>query len=157
MYSVCRKAAPIVVAVVAAFASFACEREQRNFSHSPTPSGAPNYDANAYALSEGKRLYAWYNCNGCHAEGGGDKGPALMDDAWLYGSEPKNVFQSIAEGRPNGMPPFGGKIAEQQIWQLVAYVRSMSGLASPTASPGRDDALSAKEPEQARARERSPL
>ena len=157
MYSAFRNAMPIVVVVAAACASFACEREQRNFSHSPRAEGGPKYEANAYALSEGKRLYAWYNCNGCHAEGGGDKGPALMDDAWLYGSEPKNVFQSIAEGRPNGMPSFGGKIAEQQIWQLVAYVRSMSGLASATASPGRDDALSAKEPEQARARERSPL
>ena len=157
MCSRCRNAVSIAFATLAACASFGCEREQRNFSHLPTATDAAKYEANAYALSEGKRLYAWYNCNGCHAEGGGDKGPALMDDAWLYGSEPKNVFQSIAEGRPNGMPSFGGKIAEQQIWLLVAYVRSMSELASATASPGRDDALAAKEPEQARARDRSPL
>lgn len=143
MCSVCRSA----FVVIAACLSFACQRETREFAHSPMPSEKVAYESNAYALSEGKRLYAWYNCNGCHAEGGGDKGPALMDETWIYGSEPKNVFQSIAEGRPDGMPPFAGKISEQQIWQLVAYVRSMSGLASQQAATNRADAIHAKEPE----------
>src|SRR4051812_37184983 len=31
-----------------------------------------NYQNNAFALSEGQRLYEQYNCNTCHAHGGGD-------------------------------------------------------------------------------------
>jgi len=52
---------------------------------------------------------------------------ALMDAEWLYGSEPQNIYTTIIEGRPKGMPAFGGKVPDQQIWQLVAYVQSMSG------------------------------
>src|SRR5881398_778286 len=42
------------------------------------------YDDNAFAVNEGKRLYRWYNCNGCHANGGGGIGPALTDSEWRY-------------------------------------------------------------------------
>src|SRR4051812_47750251 len=34
-------------------------------------------------VSEGKRLYKWFNCNTCHVNGGGAIGPALMDDKWI--------------------------------------------------------------------------
>jgi cytochrome c oxidase cbb3-type subunit III len=100
----------------------------------------PNdYEENAQALSEGKRLYTNFNCYGCHAHGGGDMGPPLMDDKWIYGSKPEQIFSSIVAGRPNGMPAFGSKLPAYQVWQLAAYIRSMSGLASKDAAPGRDD------------------
>jgi cytochrome c oxidase cbb3-type subunit 3 len=97
------------------------------------------YEENAFAISEGKRLYQGFNCYGCHAHGGGDMGPPLMDDRWIYGSRPEQVFSSIVAGRPNGMPSFGTKIPAYQVWQLAAYIRSMSGLVSKSAAPGRDD------------------
>ena len=96
-----------------------------------------------YDISEGQRLYHWMNCNTCHAEGGGDAGPALMDDQWIYGGQPGDIYASIVEGRPNGMPSFGGKIPDAQIWQIVAYVRSMSGNVPFYAQPGRMDAMTA--------------
>jgi cytochrome c oxidase cbb3-type subunit III len=98
-----------------------------------------NYEENAYTLAEGKRLFMYYNCVGCHAQGGGGMGPALMDDRWIYGSEPAQVFASIIQGRPNGMPSFSGRVPDFQIWWLSAYVRSMSGLAASAASPGRSE------------------
>ena len=79
-------------------------------------------------LAEGKRLYNQFNCSGCHAAGGGAIGPPLMDDLWIYGSTPANIYWTIVEGRPQGMPAFGGKIVDKQIWQIVAYVRSLSKL-----------------------------
>ena len=157
------KAVLAVLAVAALLA--ACERERRDFHQPPSAATAiaslrmsdvvaggrqaaaplPNaYEENAYALAEGKRLYAWYNCNGCHAAGGGDKGPALMDDVWIYGSEPANVFATIVQGRPNGMPAFGGRIPEHEVWQIVAYVRSMSGQVDKSAAPSRNDDMQAK-------------
>ena len=54
-----------------------------------------------------------------------------MDDRWIYGSDPSNIFNTIVEGRPNGMPSFGSKIPRYQIWQLASYVRSLAGLIRP--------------------------
>lgn len=107
---------------------------------------------NAYEMSQGKRLFRWYNCGGCHAQGGGGMGPALMDDKWIYGHEPDQIYETIMNGRPNGMPSFRGRIPEEQAWQLVAYVRSMSGLASRAAAPSRADGIAASPPENTRAR-----
>lgn len=86
------------------------------------------YEGNVHAINEGKRLYNRFNCVGCHAAGGGSSGPALMDDKWIYGSEPANIFATIVEGRPAGMPAFRGKIPESDVWKITAYVRSLSGL-----------------------------
>ena len=125
-----------------------CGREQRIAQVSPAagalpsqprigelqPGGAlpdldpPNpYEGNYHAMSEGQRLYSWFNCAGCHSPGGGGAiGPPLIDDAWIYGNRPANIYDTIVRGRPNGMPAFGGKIPSYQIWQIVTYVRSMA-------------------------------
>ena len=122
---------------------------------SPGPA-APNYRvelpylSNAYAIAQGKRLFGWYNCVGCHAHGGGGMGPALMDDKWIYGSHPANIFETIVEGRPNGMPAWRGKIPDAQVWQLVAFVQSMSGHAPIDSLPGRSDHMRSSTPENAR-------
>jgi cytochrome c oxidase cbb3-type subunit 3 len=152
----------------------ACERERRDYHQLPaaaartdavhlttlvpgrqTP-GAPTlspFQDNAYGMGEGKRLYAAYNCNGCHAMGGGGIGPPLMDDQWIYGFTPDQIYSTIVQGRPNGMPAFGGRIPDQQVWMLVAYVQSLSGQVPQDAAPGRDDDLSAKKPEMRKERE----
>jgi cytochrome c oxidase cbb3-type subunit 3 len=145
-----------------------CEREERGFRVDPPSARASSrvvvgevsagttqpshgvsnkYEENAYAMQQGQKLYEAYNCVGCHAHGGGDKGPALMDDKWIYGAEPDQIYATIVEGRPNGMPSFSGKIPDFQVWQIVAYVRSMSGLASTNAAPGREDHMAVKKPE----------
>jgi cytochrome c oxidase cbb3-type subunit 3 len=71
-------------------------------------------------------------------------GPALMDDEWIYGSNPEQVFATIAEGRPNGMPSFKYRLSNQQIWQLVAYVRSLSSLNPKGARSGREEHMMVK-------------
>jgi cytochrome c oxidase cbb3-type subunit 3 len=113
----------------------------------PPPGLHVHEEFSGYDVAEGKRLYQWFNCNTCHANGGGAMGPALMDDKWLYGSEPRNIFASIVEGRPNGMPSFRGRIPEAQVWQLVAYVRSMAGLVPKASRSSRNDSMAAKPPE----------
>jgi cytochrome c oxidase cbb3-type subunit 3 len=115
----------------------------------PSPSPVQNdYEHNAYALSEGKRLYQYFNCSGCHFNGGGGIGPPLMDDKWIYGSNPENIHATIIEGRPNGMPSYRGKIPDYQVWQIVAYVRSLGGLTPSTPANGRSDHMQVKKPEQ---------
>jgi cytochrome c oxidase cbb3-type subunit 3 len=170
-----------MIALASALALSGCEREMRRFETPPDNPSTPRadtprssalqpaearddavrlpagngegYQENAFAVAQGKRLYRWYNCNGCHAQGGGGMGPALIDDQWRYGSEPAQIFSTIAQGRPNGMPSFGGHLSEDQIWQLTAYVRSMSGQLRKDVEPGRADSLQGNEPEVARDRE----
>lgn len=78
------------------------------------------------ALQDGRRLFDWYNCSGCHGgHAGGGMGPSLRDPVWLYGNRDDQIFDSIAEGRSKGMPAWGTKIPKEQIWELVAYIKSM--------------------------------
>jgi cytochrome c oxidase cbb3-type subunit 3 len=87
---------------------------------------ASAYYNNADAVNTGKRLFNQYNCSGCHSNGGGGMAPALMDDVWIYGGRLEQIHQTLVEGRPNGMPAWGAKVPDQQLWQIAAYVRSMS-------------------------------
>jgi cytochrome c oxidase cbb3-type subunit 3 len=105
------------------------------------------YDNNANAIARGQQLYMQMNCVGCHSHGGGGMGPPLMDDQWRYGSNLDQIASTIAEGRPNGMPAWRGKLTEDQIYQLAAYVRSLSGLPSKDAVSSRAEGMSSTTPQ----------
>ena len=79
--------------------------------HNKARSLANPDENNSWMMAEGKRFYEAYNCVGCHAHGGGGIGPPLMDEKWIYGHEPQQVYASVVKGRPNGMPSFRGKIS----------------------------------------------
>ena len=97
----------------------------------PGPQRNPERPANPYggnvaAMAEGRQLFVRMNCSGCHGgRAGGGMGPSLRDVDWLYGSTDAQVFSSIAEGRSQGMPAWGTMITDDQIWKLVAYVKSL--------------------------------
>jgi cytochrome c oxidase cbb3-type subunit 3 len=166
-----------VIAIAAgALAIAACKREQRVFDPGSAGSQIANgvavnevhaggsisvpdhgpYEQSAYAVGEGKRLFSAFNCVGCHNHGGGGIGPALMDAKWIYGSHPEQIYSSIVQGRPDGMPSFAGKIPDYQVWELVAYVRSLSGQLPSDVAPGRSDEIQVKKAEQAKKKEHPP-
>jgi cytochrome c oxidase cbb3-type subunit III len=153
---------PILALLAIALPLAACERESRDFRADPnaetqerivqsslSPGLAPpveilsghgkKFEENAYDQSEGKRLFSAFNCAGCHSQGGGGMGPPLMDQKWIYGAKIENIVQTIREGRPNGMPSFRGKVPDNQIWQLAAYVRSMGRNVRQDVAPSRSD------------------
>lgn len=77
-------------------------------------------------MAEGGRLFVSYNCGDCHGAGGsGAMAPSLADNRWRYGGTQADVFRSIAEGRPGGMPAWGATIPGPQMIALTAYVRSL--------------------------------
>lgn len=145
-----------------------CQREERNTRPDPmlgegeqpvavttlAPGGEPpqpvsdekgaEFKGSAYHVSEGKRLFSWFNCTGCHSNGGGGMGPALMDDKWLYGGSIESIHASIRDGRPNGMPSFRDMVPDDQLWELAAYVLSMSGNVRSDVAPSRNDDMMAK-------------
>jgi cytochrome c oxidase cbb3-type subunit 3 len=68
----------------------------------------------------------------------------LIDDQWIYGGEIENIYATIVQGRPNGMPSFRNKIPEQQVWQIAAYVRAMKGQFRKDVASGRPDSMFAR-------------
>lgn len=110
------------------------------------------YDDNARARAEGQRLYTWMNCGGCHgARGGGGIGPPFADGHWIYGGRPGQIFLSIYQGRPNGMPAYGNRVPEEGIWKIAAYVRSLApdrGSEDEDLAPGPAGSMSRSENRQ---------
>ena len=91
---------------------------------------------------QGERLFSQYGCGSCHADGAGSRGPSL---AGIYGRPEKTqsgesrvvdealIRQAIYNpgtvhlpGYQTIMPTYAGQIDEEQVDQLIAYVKSLS-------------------------------
>ncbi|NTU58063.1 MAG: c-type cytochrome [Chlorobiaceae bacterium] len=82
------------------------------------------YLGDAKAIAEGKAEFAT-SCAACHmADASGGIGPNLKV-ALKYGSTPDNLYESIAKGRPNGMPPFQQQLGNERVYKLVALLSSL--------------------------------
>lgn len=90
------------------------------------------------AIEAGKQLYAKY-CRFCHGDTGlGDgrlapknsKPSDLTDKEWTRGSSEGEIFWIIQNGAPPDyqMKGLKGKVADADTWNLVHFVRSLSGL-----------------------------
>lgn len=99
------------------------------------------YSGDKQAIDAGQRHFAAFNCAGCHAPlGGGGTGPPLSDDVWIYGSEPAQMYLSIMHGRPQGMPAWSSMLPRQTVWELVAYIETLSEIEDYAAKKGFDSA-----------------
>ena len=84
------------------------------------------HEGDPAAIATGAKLFIAYNSLDCHgADRSGAMGPSLADGRWHFGGAPAEVFESIYQGRPEGMPAWGSLISPDQIWMLVSYVRSL--------------------------------
>ncbi len=83
------------------------------------------YNGNSDAIREGAVIYK-NNCERCHGpEGRGGVCPNLTDKKWKYGGSDKDVFKSISNGTPGGMPAWKGIIEKDGIWKIIAYIRTL--------------------------------
>jgi cytochrome c oxidase cbb3-type subunit 3 len=102
---------------------------------------------NPEAAARGMKYFADFNCIGCHADnGGGGMGPALSNREFIYGGKPQNIYLTILQGRPNGMPAWGALLPSSVIWDLVAYVKSISD--APKNGWGKTTSIEAMKIEQ---------
>jgi cytochrome c oxidase cbb3-type subunit 3 len=85
------------------------------------------YQKDSQKIGDGKQLFTQMNCGGCHSHGGGGMGPPLTkpQNEWIYGGSIENIVSTVREGRPKGMPSFRGKLPDDQIWEIAAYVHSL--------------------------------
>ena len=107
-------------------------------------SGGP---ASESPVAAGEKLFQGLACNTCHMPGPEGRGPVLMDlfghDVELQGgakvvADEAYIRESIVQpgakivaGYQPVMPPFQGMVTEEQLLQLIAYVRSLKGTAGP--------------------------
>ena len=90
-------------------------------------------EATPESVAGGKALFT-RNCAPCHginATGGSGNdisppSPDLTDAEWQHGSTDGEIFTNIKEGIPPdlNMGPFGDRLKEPDIWNVVNYVRS---------------------------------
>jgi len=103
--------------VEAAEARYAAVREQM-------PQENP-YHGDAAAIAEGQEIFQSI-CAACHLpDGTGLVGPSLVDPYWKYGRSDHELFESVAEGRPGGMPPWGPQLGSEKIWKVLAFLETL--------------------------------
>src|SRR5262245_609123 len=73
------------------------------------------------------------NCSGCHgADLSGGRAPTLFDAKWLATTSDEKILAAIKNGvRGTEMEGFGQQLNDQQMWQLVQYIRTQSGNLKP--------------------------
>jgi cytochrome c oxidase cbb3-type subunit 3 len=77
------------------------------------------------AIAEGAQVFATI-CAACHKpDGSGLVGPSLVDPYWKYGHDDASLFESVSEGRPGGMPPWGAQLGSDKIWKALAYLETL--------------------------------
>lgn len=106
----------------------------------------------AHARAQGKAAFG-DNCAPCHGTGAsGAKGyPNLNDDDWLWGGKLADIHKSIefgirsghADARDSTMPAFGrdNVLKREEIADVAAFTRSLSGLKSTRGNAGKGKEL----------------
>jgi len=90
---------------------------------------------NAQAIAAGGTLFA-QNCGVCHGPAAqGDRGPSLVNGALPHGNSDVQIFNSIHNGIPNSAMAAYTQFSTDQTWQIIAYLRDLSGITKmPAAS-----------------------
>ena len=100
---------------------------------------------------QGERLFEQFGCSTCHQLDSQGRCPNLRgvygsrvqltdgravtaDDAYIRESILNPNAKVVAGYRPDVMPTFQGQISEEQLLQLIVYIKSLANSGAPTAS-----------------------
>ncbi|TXL68564.1 c-type cytochrome [Zeimonas arvi] len=89
--------------------------------------GENPYRGQPDALAAGKKLYDEW-CQVCHAaDATGKMGPSLVGNKHVYAQTATDagMFAVVYAGASGAMQPFGGRIPQDDILKIIAYVRSL--------------------------------
>jgi mono/diheme cytochrome c family protein len=127
---VARRVLPAAVSALCLFSVTACsdpstDARTATTTVSPTPATRvaltdpvfPSYSDTSDEVAEGARLFAYQRCGECHSDAG-----------VILGAGNGNIdviATAIRDGRANGMPAYGGKLTDPQIWQIAAFVKAL--------------------------------
>ena len=82
------------------------------------------FEGKPEAIKAGEKIFD-AKCSECHMDGTGGAGPDLTDDKWIYGGSDAEVFETVSGGRKGGMPSWKSELSKDDIWQVIAYIRSL--------------------------------
>ena len=149
----------IVGATVSAATTSAAAASAGGAPANPAAAGDPARVTNPVASSPesvaaGKRIYDTYcaACHGNNAQGAvkadisisiieeqrGKQPPDLTDAQWDHGSSDGEIFNVIKVGvPPTMMPSLNGVIPDNEIWNVINYVRSLGPPRQTPAATGK--------------------
>ena len=107
-----------------------------------------NGGAEGTMVQQGERLFGQYGCSSCHPLEGQGRGPnlrgvygtrisladgrsALVDDAFIRESILNPNAHVVAGYKPDIMPSYQGQISEEQLLQLIVYIKSLAPAKAP--------------------------
>lgn len=99
------------------------EADRKRTAAGPTLKENP-YEHDSKSVAEGKGFYMEFcaKCHGATLKGG--IGPDLTGH-FKYGETDGQKYESVAKGRPNGMPAFENQLGRDRVWRALAYVDSV--------------------------------
>jgi cytochrome c oxidase cbb3-type subunit 3 len=83
------------------------------------------FEGKPEAIKEGEKIFD-AKCQDCHMDGTGGAGSNLTDDEWTYGGSDAKVFETISGGRKGGMPSWKSELSAEEIWKVIAFIRSIA-------------------------------
>lgn len=87
---------------------------------------AMSLSAPAEQVTSGKALYE-ENCAGCHGADGAKVGSAdLSNQEFMASRSAHDLYQLTADGAGADMPGFKDKLSEDELWAVLAYVRTFT-------------------------------
>ena len=100
------------------------------------PSVNPYHD-DAAAIADGQQVFTQI-CAACHKpDASGLVGPSLVDPYWKYGHTDAELFQTVMEGRPAGMPAWGAQLGSEKVWRALTYAGALPKADTPgVGAPG---------------------
>lgn len=74
-------------------------------------------------------------CISCHGDKGqGGIGPNLTDDYWIHGGKMTDILRIVMNGvLDKGMPPWAQILKNEEVYSVVAFVKSLRGTHPPGA------------------------
>jgi len=112
------------------------------FFPSPLPAQSINSQAknpfanNPQAISAGRTAFRSICSGYCHGTGKAIRCPNLFDCEWKHGGTDVDIFRTVTEGiKKTEMVGFKGKLPDELLWKIVAYIRSASQCQGDLATP----------------------
>jgi len=108
--------------------------------YAQTPPTKNPFAGDAKAIAEGKGVFEGVCAGYCHATESvtrpGSRCPSLFDCEWKHGGSDAEVFHTVTEGvAKTEMIGFKGRLPDDMLWKIIAYVRSASKCTDGGAAP----------------------
>jgi cytochrome c oxidase cbb3-type subunit III len=90
---------------------------------------------NPSAIQAGRKRFV-QNCGACHGSSAtGGRAPKLADSPRVHEMPDKRIFNIIQNGVPGTAMP-SNRLPDQQIWEIVLFIRSLNAVANDQFVPG---------------------